>query len=119
MARGLQAALDLGPGNDSVVAKKPHRGRTSRGWVWEWDILDDINSAPVHILFLQNPGMRSFGLDVVSEGFSQTNAVIRIELEQGKGIWGGLSDCAWGQLCTSLLGQIVFCLLPRGTAMNM
>jgi hypothetical protein len=32
--------------------------------------------------------MRSFGLDVVSEGFSQTNAVIRIELEQEKGIRG-------------------------------
>lgn len=32
--------------------------------------------------------MRSFGLNVSSEGFSQTNTVIWIELDQGKGIWG-------------------------------
>lgn len=76
MAGGLQAALDPGLGSDSAVAKKPLRGRASQGWVWEWDTLEDINSALVHILFCQNPGMRSFGLDVFSEGFSQTNPVI-------------------------------------------
>lgn len=76
MARGLQAALDPGLGSDSAVAKKPLCGRASLGWVREWDTLEDINSALVHILFCKNPGMRSFGLDVFSEGFSQTNPVI-------------------------------------------
>lgn len=76
MARGLQAALDPGLGCDSAVAKEPLRGRASQGWVWERDTLEDINSALVHILFCKDPGMRSFGLDVFSEGFSQTNPVI-------------------------------------------
>lgn len=39
--------------------------------------------------------MRSFGLNVFSEEFSQTNAVIRIELDQGKGIWGIIWLCMW------------------------
>lgn len=53
MARGLQAALDPGLGSDSAVAKEPLRRRASQGWVWERDTLEDINSALVHILFLQ------------------------------------------------------------------
>ena len=47
-----------------------------------------------HIV-LQNPGMRSFGLNVFPEGFSQTNSVIWIELGQGKGILEIIWLCMW------------------------
>lgn len=46
-------------------------------------------------MVLQNPGMRSFGLNVFSEGFSETNTVIWIELGQGKGILEIIWWCMW------------------------